>query len=247
MFIWTPDMLRFMADASEHTDYYAQLAAQLAPFLPRQGHVCDAGCGLGYLSEQLASLCRRVTAVDISPLAFACFQDRLARTPMDNITPLCGDLGALAPRKSYDAMVFCFFGGLHEILKYGRAQCCGKLLIIKKDYDLHRFSLTRQPLQHFRFCDSLTALEELNIPYEAFRTELSLGQPLRSLDDAVLFFQTYSRDERKEDITASSVLPRLQETNSSQFPYYLPQRKKMGIVVIDTADIPKTLPWEEEI
>ena len=64
MFLWKPDMIRFMRDASEHTGYHADLAARIVPHLKEGARVCDAGCGLGYLSLALAPLAAQVTAVD---------------------------------------------------------------------------------------------------------------------------------------------------------------------------------------
>ena len=63
MFIWNEDMIRFLRDASEHSDYHHLLAEYLAKRLPENAHVCDAGCGLGYLSLQLAPYCRLGSAV----------------------------------------------------------------------------------------------------------------------------------------------------------------------------------------
>ena len=54
-FAWTPERVRFMANADAHTDYYQKLARWLAPWLPKNGHVCDAGCGLGSLSLALCA------------------------------------------------------------------------------------------------------------------------------------------------------------------------------------------------
>ena len=36
MFVWTPDMIRFMQAANEKSDYHARLAAILAPRLPKK-------------------------------------------------------------------------------------------------------------------------------------------------------------------------------------------------------------------
>lgn len=47
MFVWTPDMIRFMQAANERNDYHARLAAILAPKLSNCRTLCDAGCGLG--------------------------------------------------------------------------------------------------------------------------------------------------------------------------------------------------------
>lgn len=56
-----------------------------------------------------------------------------------------------------------------------------------------------------------------------------MGQPLRSLDDAVRFFEIYSKDA-PGTITRETVLPRLRETGDDVFPYYLPQEKAAGAV-----------------
>lgn len=244
MFRWNEDMLRFMRDASENTDYYRKLAALLSPALPSSGHICDAGCGMGYLSEQLATYCRQVTAIDVSSGAIREFDSRLNIAPIENLTTRCGDITELSPEVPYDAMVFCLFGSIQSILSIGKAQCRGKLIIIKKDYAMHRFSLGQNPLHHYRYCDAVELLDELAIPYETVKTDLELGQPFRSLDDAVLFFRIYSKDAHPEDITVQSILPRLQKTNDPVFPYYLPQNKKMGILILDTAAIGQ-LPREE--
>lgn len=53
MQLWVEDMIRFMRDASEYGTYNQELANLLAPELTRDMHICDAGCGLGYLSLAL--------------------------------------------------------------------------------------------------------------------------------------------------------------------------------------------------
>lgn len=243
MFNWTSDMLRFMEDASENTDYYKQLASLIRPFLPVQGHVCDAGCGLGYLSEQLANFCQKVTAIDISEKALVLLAARTKDSP--NLTILCGDALSTPPKEKYDAMVFCLFGSIQQILQIGREQCCGKLVIIKKDYDRHRFSLTDSPIRHYRFCDAVELLDSMKLPYEAINTDLELGQPFRSIADAVAFFRIYDKGGNPEAVTEQTVLPRLEKTGRADFPYYLPQNKQIGILILDTSNIPLHFPWEE--
>ena len=61
---WTPEGMAFLQDAMACCGYYPALARRIAPYLPKQAHVCDAGCGLGGLSVALLPYCRHVTAVD---------------------------------------------------------------------------------------------------------------------------------------------------------------------------------------
>lgn len=109
MFIWNEDMIRFLRDASEHSDYHHLLAEYLAKRLPENAHVCDAGCGLGYLSLQLAPYCRQVTAVDVSPEALAVLAANCDKEKIKNVDIRCGEIAELPPDEPYDAMVFCFF------------------------------------------------------------------------------------------------------------------------------------------
>ena len=118
MFIWNEDMIRFLRDASEHCDYHHLLAEYLAKRLPENAHVCDAGCGLGYLSLQLAPYCRQVTAVDVSPEALAVLAANCDKEKIKNVDIRCGEIAELPPDEPYDAMVFCFFGTGNDCLLY---------------------------------------------------------------------------------------------------------------------------------
>lgn len=147
MFVWTPDMIRFMQAANEKSDYHARLAAILAPRLSGCRTLCDAGCGLGALSAALSPYFEKITAADVSDEALDVLRQTIRTRQLTNITPLHCDLLTSEDKTQYDAMVFCFFGSLAEILPVARRQCAKTLIIIKKNYDLHRFSLTEQPIR----------------------------------------------------------------------------------------------------
>ena len=65
MFCWTDDMISFMQDAANFGSYQQELADWICGALPAVRHVCDAGCGLGFLSVRLAERFETVTAADI--------------------------------------------------------------------------------------------------------------------------------------------------------------------------------------
>ena len=69
MFCWTETMVRFMQDAAENSPYQRELAQWICSQLPQARHVCDAGCGLGFLSLELADRFPEVTAADVSQQA----------------------------------------------------------------------------------------------------------------------------------------------------------------------------------
>ena len=110
MFQWNEEMVRFMRDASERGDYHQRLVRWMLPDLHPADHICDAGCGLGYLSLALAPYVRRVTAADRSEEALSVLRENCVRRGVGNIDILPGDLLRAAPPAPYDAMVFSFFG-----------------------------------------------------------------------------------------------------------------------------------------
>ena len=104
--------------------YCETVAEKITPQLPENAHVCDAGCGIGELSLALKPYCRHVTAI-------------------------CGDVEALTPKESYDAMVFCLFGRTQNTLRIARKQCRGKIFLVKSDYSHHRFSAGKVSLGEY--------------------------------------------------------------------------------------------------
>ena len=149
MQLWEADMVRFMTDASEYGNYHQTLAQMLAPYLDRNTHICDAGCGLGYLSLALAPYAGHVTGAERNPDAAAVLAENCRRLGIPNITPRCGPIEAMDPEIPYDAMVFCFFGHIDEILEISRRQCRGRVFIITRNYTTHRFSVG---ILHLRCC-----------------------------------------------------------------------------------------------
>ena len=207
MFCWTDDMISFMQDAANFGSYQQELADWICGALPAVRHVCDAGCGLGFLSVRLAERFETVTAADISGQALSNLRRMAAEKNVSNLEILETDMMTFTPEAPYDAMVFCLFGRMREILRVAKRCCVGKIVVVKKAFTHHRFSVY-------------------------------MGQPLRSLNDAVRFFEIYSKDA-PGTITRETVLPRLRKTGDRAFPYYLPQEKALGRFAIDTKDIPE--------
>lgn len=246
MFLWKPEMIRFMEEASERCDYHKQLATMIATKLPENAAICDAGCGLGYLSLALSPYCRRVTAVDVSRDALEVLENKRRERGCENIRVRCGNISGLPPEAPYDAMVFCFFGSAGSILHIAKEQCRGKIIIIKKNWEEHRFTIGHKKLVHETFAVLQTKLSLLGIPFTAEAFSLEMGQPLCSLSEAVSFFHIYSQDDNLGEITEETVRPLLRETGDKELPYYLPQKKQMGIITLDTENIPDAIKREDE-
>lgn len=235
---WEPDMIRFMRDACEYGSYNAHLAALIGASLPADAHVCDAGCGLGYLSIALSPYAKHVTAADINADALRVLEENRAARGLANITPRCVDLISDVPPQRYDAMVFCFFGTMPSILSVARRQCQEDIFVILRNYDSHRFSVGRHGLKSGVYSDACRLLTEMGVPYTGKTLSLEFGQPFASLEDARLFFRLYSKDADASLLTDAFVQSKLQHTDDMKMPYYMPHTKKLGVIHIHCRDLP---------
>jgi len=227
---WSEDAIRFMEDASVYGNYHKELVQALLPFLPENGHVCDAGCGLGYLALELAKVCCRVTAVDASSEAL---RGIMAREHPSNLSVIHGDIFAMKER--YDAMVFCYFGKTEEILRIGREQHPGRILVVRRDCSVHRFSKTPVPRKEHSINGLTQALERDGIPFVSRNLSLELGQPFRSREDALHFFELYNKSDRR--ILSEDLDTMLIQTGDPVFPWYYPNVREMELSVFETKNI----------
>lgn len=231
---WTQETMRFFADAAAQTDYYDEIAHRIVPMLPQDTHICDAGCGMGYLSLALLPHCAHVTAIDTSKEATDALREMAGET--EKLTVRCGDIQELAPKKPYDAMVFCLFGDMTETLRIAAKQCRGRVFLIKRDYEQHRFSAGGLGLGVYTAKYSEQMLDEKHIPYTSERFGASFGQPFHSIEEAQRFFALYNRSE-SGSFSNDDIRAKLVKTDNPKFPLYLPNEKKLCLLTFDARDI----------
>ena len=232
MFEWTEERVSFMADACERTDFHTKLAALLSPYLKKTDSVCDAGCGLGYLSLALSPLVGHVTAAERDDRALDVLRRQLARRHICNVTPLCTDVLAYTPPVPFDAMVFCFFGSMEEILAAALRQCRGTVLAVVRDDVCHRFSgAPRAPGRH-SFDAACGVLDAHSIPYTAQRAALDFPQPFRTLEDARTFLTLYGGGAPAEDDLRAKLI----STGDPDFPWQLPGVRRFGMIAFSTEE-----------
>ena len=222
MFNWTDEAIRFMEDACRRTDFHEDLTAMLLPHLSGASRVCDAGCGLGYLSLTLAPHVAHVTAAERDDRALDVLRRELTARCITNVTPLCTDVLTYVPPEKFDAMVFCFFGSMEEILSAARAQCRGTVLAVVRDDACHRFSGAPRGVSRHGFRRACAVLDERAIPYTVHRAALRFPQPLRTQDEARAFLSLYGGGEAQ--------LTNLVSTGDPDFPWQLPGVRRFGII-----------------
>ena len=230
MFLWTEESAAFWNDSAAYTKSYDLLAQKAEALLTPGGALFEGGCGLGHLSMALAKRGYHVTAMDLSPLPLRYIPET------SGLTARQGDAFALPPEEVYDGALFCFFGSVAETLNWAKGHCRDRLILFKKNWSTHRF--TRDPGAVRKFTYPLTCgeLERLGVPFAAETFDADMGQPFRSLPDAVRFFRLY---DPQAAMTEGEALSRLTKTGDPVFPYYLPALRSVGMIVIQTRDIPR--------
>ena len=234
MFTWTKESAAFWQDSAAYTKSYERLAQRAAAHLAPGGRIFEGGCGLGHLSLALARKGYAVTAMDLSPLPIRYLREQAKGTP--GLTIRQGDAFALAEDEVFDDGVFCFFGGVQEVLSWARVHCQGKLILFKKNWSTHRFTRDPGALRKFTYPLTCQELTDLGVPFMAEVFDADMGQPFRSLPDAVRFFRLY---DPQAAMTEGEALSRLTKTGDPVFPYYLPALRSVGMIVIQTRDIPR--------
>ncbi len=237
MFLWKPKMIDYMKDAYEFHSAHDRLAEKLENYLPKNAHVCDAGCGLGYFSLAISKRCRRVTAIDIAPAPLKILRQNVIDLGYHNIEIVQGDILKAPPTKPYDVMVFCFYGTVKETLKIAKKQCNGTVIMLKKNSAFHRFSLTKQEACRHTYKNAREQLEQYEMPFSYESFSIEMGQPFKSIEDAVDFYRLYCRDGHPEAIRVKEVSDKLMRSTSEVFPYYLPMVREVGMVVLNAGDI----------
>ena len=236
MFTWTEESAAFWADSAAYTRSYDLLAEKAAAHLTSGCTLFEGGCGLGHLSLALAKRGYAVTAMDLSPLPLRYLRESAEREGV-SLTVRQGDAFRLPPGEGYDSGVFCFFGGVDEILRWARAHCRGRLILFKKNWSAHRFTRDPGATRKFTYPLTVAELRRLGVPFSTEVFDADMGQPFRSLDDAVRFFRLY---DPAGAMAEGEVRARLTETGDAVFPYYLSAVRPVGMIVLRAEDIPKT-------
>lgn len=238
MIHWDEESIQFMRDSAEHLRFADEQARHILPYLPPDAEICEGGCGLGYLSLALSPYAKHITAVEKSSEALMVLWQNLQRDEIPNITAVAADIFTMQPKRRYDAMVFCRFGAVEEILRLAVEQCAGTVVVLTLANACHRFTLTEKTARRKEWF-SREKLEELKIPVQSEHFSVEMGQPLRSLADAVRFFQIYDRSG--ETVTEKQVKDRLTADPKGVYPFFSPMTSEFRLLAFQADDVRQSM------
>ena len=242
MFTWTEESAAFWADSAAYTKSYDLLAEKAAAHLTSGCTLFEGGCGLGHLSLALAKRGYAVTAMDLSPLPLRYLRANADRAGV-RLTVRTGDVFTLPEGELYDSAVFCFFGSVTETLNWAKGHCRDRLILFKKNWSTHRFTKDPEAIRKYTYPLTVAELRRLGVPFSTEVFDADMGQPFRSLDDAVRFFKLY---DPAGAMTEGEVRARLTETGDAVFPYYLSAVRPVGMIVLQAEDIRQLPVLKEE-
>ena len=229
-FEWDEQNIRWFLDASAYTGFHKTLAAIIAPYLVPGGTLCDAGCGLGRIDLELAPSVAELTAVDICDNATGVLRRDAEATGKSNIHVVCGD--ALSLTDTFDVVLMSFFGksAISDFLRLSRVR------VIRVVSAENKSKLYPQ-IHRLHVKDTVPVVQEnltsQGIGFKLEQHTIEFGQPLRSMSDAESYILGNAPQASRREVNGF-LDEHLDHTGCDDFPYYLPNKKSLGVFVIDT-------------
>lgn len=223
---WDSQMIRWMCEAMDYGSYNSNLADCIRPHLCKNDYICEAGCGLGLLSLELAKYVRKITAFDRNADALAVLKDRISWKGIQNIETRCSLLDDFQSYETPDAMLFCLFGSAEEMIASAERLHCEKVIAVlrrQKDELWHadqQLSLEPVSALGWQICDR----QIMDIP---------LNQPFRNLNDARVFLELYAPKESDSPMTDEELESVLVPVIHATYRYELPVTRRLELLVLN--------------
>ena len=241
MFQWTDQSMDWYEQAALHCDFHRQLARLIQPCLSGCDTIADLGCGLGYLSMELAQNCQQMICLDVSEPALERLAQNCLRRGIRNLKTTRGDWTLWQPQPRPDAVVLSFCNGMGQRLPI-LARLARKVIISvmpasdeeNDSYDLNRYLPKRD---RYRGRENhktvLPVLRSLGISWEEIPFSLPFGQWLGNEEEVKAFLYYYFHFQPQGQQLEEYLGSHQQGTG-----YYLPNIKKGYVVAVRVEDLP---------
>ncbi|MCK8827288.1 class I SAM-dependent methyltransferase [Natroniella acetigena] len=235
MFKWNKKKLEWFKAASAETDFYCGVIEKCQQVINQEDTFIELGCGLGELSLSLISQFKSGTALDINREVIDYLRNKCSGLEVDNLELIVGDWLTFNFFTGYDVVLLSYLNGISSNLE--RLFSLSKkyiIVVLPQKAENNPFHLNEFYKIEKKGRETVEkAVDDLvsqNIDFELIEQTAEFGQPLKSFRDYKDFLRVYFGIE-EEAIINKLAVKYLQETEEG---YYLPNRKKSGIIIIET-------------
>lgn len=229
-FRWSDRSIEWFLSASVYTGFHKALAETILPFLDPTDTLGDLGCGLGRIDLELAPHLAHITALDIDPRVTRRLEQDAAARGLRNIRVLCADVQGAD--LAADILFLSFFG--RAWLEFYLHRCRKRLIrVVNADNTGNLYPSRHRHTKKTTIACARQELEELGFPYRLLECALEFGQPLRSPEEGLAFVRSHAPEATDSELRAF-LSGHAVETGREDFPLYIPNRKRIGIFVIES-------------
>lgn len=218
---WTPQKIDWYVRASKCSDFHERLACEIAGMVPREKSVLEVGCGLGYITAQLAKMGYAVCGIDNDEKAIKRAHELHEGLPRQSGSK---ELFALedyrTSHRRADVVLAVFCGRIDE-------EGLGAFERLANERVIYIVSQHKSnSLRHNRTSGIYAYLEENGYRFTFKELSLRFDQPFTSQEEAAIFLELQQGN-------VNLPVKRSKGPYKDQYPYVFENEKKMSIFVID--------------
>ena len=224
-FTWTEEKIMLYKRASEYTLYNTKLGEKILPYIDRKSNVFDIGCGLSYLSIYLSQFIKEIHCIDTDENIIYSFMEEIKKRKIENIKLYLSDYkDILDGVDNIDCIIASHFLDINQELEYLLSKTKQLIIIknIRKTKGLYK--LEKQKIE-----DVEDLLIDKKIKYEKFIHTGDFGQPLKSIEESIRYYNSYTGEYKNEKDLKNIIEIR----NYIEYPYYIPKNKSTGVIIIN--------------
>lgn len=218
---WTPQKIDWYVRASMCSDFHKRLAREIAGMIPQEKSVMEVGCGLGYITSQLAKMGYDVCGIDNDEKAI-----KRAHELHEGLPRRPGSKGLFAledyrtSHRRADVVLAVFCGRIDE-------EGLGAFERLANERVVYIVSQHKSnSLRHNRTSGIYAYLEENGYRFTLKELTMHFDQPFESLEEATRFLELQHGD-------GNLPVKKNEGAGKDQYPYVFENEKKMSLFDIE--------------
>ncbi|NMB09280.1 MAG: class I SAM-dependent methyltransferase [Tissierellia bacterium] len=227
MFIWTDEMIKFYRRAVCNSDYNKKMAELIVEAIGTDREYWDLGCGMSHLSLYMAKYAKKISCVDVEEKVLTYLKEKAEEHNIDNLTVHNMDYREYIYENDGkgDCIIVSHFLNMKENL-IPLLNSCNTLIIIKNNRGTRKW-LKPHKKQTAQEVEKM--IKKMGLNYKKVDYVGDFGQPLKSLDEAILYYKTYTG----KVLSRGEIKRKLKLTGDKTYPYKMPKEKDIGIIIVE--------------